>query len=270
MHSDGALSMKPIGSVSTIARYPVKSMAGEEIASAFLGFAGILGDRAYAFVQVGGRKGFPWFTIRDLETLVLYKARFRHPEMAQEPIDAQVSMTLGPGVASLYPGEDAFDVEVETPEGEYIALRDPKLKEHLESETGKQLTLRYSERSLGDCRPVSIFSNNSLVALEDEIGIPLDRHRFRANFYVEWHDVAPYYENGLVGRTLKIGERAQIRVTERDPRCKIITIDPETADENPKILRHISSTHGGTAGVYGAVLAEGIIRAGDPIYLMEP
>ena len=42
------------GTVETICRYPVKSMAGEDVAHAFVGFAGLIGDRFFAVP-----KGFP-------------------------------------------------------------------------------------------------------------------------------------------------------------------------------------------------------------------
>src|SRR5437879_10057452 len=53
------INMERIGTVETICRYPVKSMAGEDVAQAFVGFAGLMGDRAFAFVRTPGPKGFP-------------------------------------------------------------------------------------------------------------------------------------------------------------------------------------------------------------------
>ena len=260
--------MIKVGSVSSIVRYPVKSMAGETIDAGFFGFSGLFGDRSYAFTQQNGRPGFPWFTIRQMEDLVLYKAQFRHPDAIRWPVDLQASLTLGPGVAPLFPEQEAFDVEVEAPSGEHFYIRDAALKSHLESQTGETLSLRFSERSFYDCRPVSIFANASLSELESQIGIPLDKRRFRANLYIDWDNAMPFYENGLIGQVLQVGERVKFMLTERDPRCKIVTIDPDTADETPQILRHISNAHSGTAGVYGAVLLEGVIRTGDPIHLI--
>ena len=46
--------MATIGKVESLWRYPVKSMRGEEIAEAFLGFAGVYGDRLYAFRDSAG------------------------------------------------------------------------------------------------------------------------------------------------------------------------------------------------------------------------
>ncbi len=258
--------MTKIGSVSAIVRYPVKSMAGESVEAGFLGYSGLFGDRVYAFVQQGGRVGFPWFTIRQMEDLVRYKARLRDPAVTG-PLDMDAALGIGPGLVTLFPDEDTFDIEVESPDGERLSVRDPRLKSALEAEADFPLVLRFSERSLCDCRPVSLFAHPTLSALESELGMALDTRRFRANFYVDWDNGEPFYENSLIGQVLQIGERCKVMLTERDPRCKIITIDPETGDADPKILRHVSTAHAGMAGVYGAVLLEGVIRAGDPIWL---
>ena len=49
----------------------------------------------------------------------------------------------------------------------------------------------------------------------------------------------------------------------------MITIDPDTAEETPNIMRNVARAHGGNAGVYGAVLIEGVVRPGDPIVLLD-
>ena len=59
-----------------------------------------------------------------------------------------------------------------------------------------------------------------------------------------------------------------ISVLERDPRCKMITLDPDTAEPRPEILRKVARDHDGKAGVYGAVLVEGMVRQGDEIELL--
>ena len=70
-----------------------------------------------------------------------------------------------------------------------------------------------------------------------------------------------------MGETLKIGERLEIKIIERDPRCKMITLDPDTAEASPKLLRHVAKNHGGDAGVFAAVLREGRVNKGDTISL---
>ena len=56
---------------------------------------------------------------------------------------------------------------------------------------------------------------------------------------------------------------------ERDPRCKMITLDPDTAQPNPEVMRRLARDHEGQAGIYGVVLVEGTIRPGDEITLLD-
>ena len=58
-------------------------------------------------------------------------------------------------------------------------------------------------------------------------------------------------------------------VLERDPRCKLISLDPETSEHNPEVLRKIVRGHENLAGVYCAVLVEGLLRKGDLIELED-
>ena len=50
--------MSIIGKVESLWRYPVKSMRGQELDTAYVGFAGVYGDRLYAFGVLSRRKGF--------------------------------------------------------------------------------------------------------------------------------------------------------------------------------------------------------------------
>jgi uncharacterized protein len=60
-----------------------------------------------------------------------------------------------------------------------------------------------------------------------------------------------------------------IAILERDSRCKMITIDPDTLEPNGAVLRRVSRSHDGMAGVYGAVLVEGMVHRGDEIELLS-
>jgi MOSC domain-containing protein len=257
--------MEELGTLETICRYPVKSMAGEAVEQAFVGYGGLMGDRVYAFVRADGPAGFPWLTAREQEDLVLFRPRFRESTAAALPIDLEASLALGSGVNPIFPPPDAFDVVVATPEGSELAVRSPELAADLARRSGRAVTLRFSERSLGDCRPLSLMGSASVRALGTELGMAMDIRRFRANLYADWRPDAPYRENDLVGRTLAIGERVRIAILARDSRCKMITIDPDTAQTDRRILRHVNEAHGTTLGVYAAVLVEGVVRRGDAI-----
>jgi hypothetical protein len=104
---------------------------------------------------------------------------------------------------------------------------------------------------------------------EQETGLDRDKRRFRGNFYVGWNSAGGFYENELVNRRMMIGDRLEVMVRELEPRCKLITIDPETEESNPRISKHITRKHGGFAGVYAAVLTEGTVKPGDAIVLPD-
>ena len=253
-----------IGRISAVWRYPVKSMAGEALAAGFLGFAGVYGDRVYAFRKDAGPAGFPFLTGRDRAEMLLLRPRFRDPAAISAPPDLRAAESLGPGITPLYAGAEAFAVEVVTPEGEVLAVDSPALLARL----GGGAVLLRSERALTDCRPVSLISAGTIAALGAEVGRGLDARRFRANFYLDL-DAAGFAEAGLIGTRLRLGAKAEVMVLERDPRCKMITLDPDTAEADPAILRHVARAHGGFAGVYGAVLVEGMVEAGDAVTRLD-
>jgi uncharacterized protein YcbX len=256
--------MEHIGTLETVCRYPVKSMAGEKIEEAFVGFSGLMGDRAFAFVREPGPSGFPWLTGREQEDLILYRPRFVHAA-ATLPRDVEKSFSMGPGVFAAYPEPAAFAASVTTPGGQTWSVDSAELKAELEQKSGQKVHLRFSDRNHWDCRPVSLFGNASAVALGKELDMSMDRRRFRANLYADWNGGQAFREDELIGQTLAVGERLRLAVLERDPRCKMITLDPDTGTQDSKVLKHLTKTRGGTIGVYAAVLVEGVVRTGDPI-----
>src|SRR5262245_29834577 len=172
--------MGQLGILQAIYRYPVKSMAGEELEKAFVGYGGIMGDRVFAFVRAKGIKGFPWLTGREQEEMVLFRPQFRDARAMIEPQHLEAS--LGMAVTPVVPPAEAFDVNVTTPEGKVYAIESTELEADLEQRGGEPVSLRFSERGLYDCRPISIFGNTSVTALGDELDMLIDRRRFRANF----------------------------------------------------------------------------------------
>jgi hypothetical protein len=129
------------------------------------------------------------------------------------------------------------------------------------------VSLLRSERGMADCRPISLLSLQTVAQLGDEVGAALDKRRFRANVYL-YLTAGGFAENEFVGRRVRVGTEVVVAVLDRDPRCQMITFDPETAIANPEVLRKVARGHEGAAGVYGAVLAEGMIRRDDPVTLL--
>jgi uncharacterized protein len=263
--------MRIVGKIESLWRYPVKSMRGQELQEAFLGFSGVYGDRLYAFHDAAAAKGFPYLTGREQASMLRYRPVFRHPERAIKPANLAEAEAMAPGVTPLYGGEDDLMLDVETPSGERVAVGGPRLiamvREGLRER--HEITLLRSDRAMTDCRPLSLFSLQTVRQLGEEWGVDPDKRRFRANIYIELESGNAFVENEFVGRRLGLGSKAVVAVTDRDPRCKMITLDPDTAKPDPEIMRRLARDHEGKAGVYAAVVVEGTVRPRDEIALQD-
>jgi uncharacterized protein YcbX len=261
--------MSIVGKIDSLWRYPVKSMRGEELDEVFASFSGIYGDRLFAFESSASPKGFPYLTAREQTRLLQYCPRFRHPDKAARPINLTEAESMGANPVWADPSE--LMVDVETPDGRRLPIDDPALMEMLRTDIDQkhQLTLMRSERALTDCRPVSIFSLQSARQLEQETGVPIDKRRFRANVYVDLASSGGFAENDFVGRSVRIGPKVVLKILERDARCVMITLDPDTTEKTPEILKKVAQAHEGMAGVYGAVMVEGMLHKGDPVEVLD-
>jgi len=262
--------MRVIGKVDSLWRYPVKSMRGEELKEAFVGFSGVYGDRLFAFKDAAAPGGFPYLTAREQQDMLLYRPRFQNSDKAAKPPNLTEAEDMAPGITPIFADSAELALNVETPSGEVLAVDDPALIDQLRTglKDKHALTLLRSDRALTDCRPVSLFSLQTTRQLGEEIETVLDKRRFRANVYMDLEAVDGFSEDGLVGKTLQIGSKVVLSILERDPRCKMITLDPDTAESNPKILRIVAKGHDGMAGIYSAVLVEGAVKPGDEIKLL--
>ena len=261
--------MSIVGKVESLWRYPVKSMRGEALDEMFAGYAGVYGDRLFAFASSANANGFPFFTGRDQRQMIRYRARFRNPEKAARPVN--LSDAEKHNATPLYAAPNDLMVDIETPDGKTFAINDPALIDNLRANIDEkhQLTLLRSDKAMTDCRPLSIFAVQSAKKLGEETGTSVDKRRFRANVYLDLNSSWGFAEDAFVGKTLRIGPKVVVSVVERDPRCMMITLDPDTAEKSPAILKAVAQAHEGMAGVYGAVLAEGMIHKGDSVELLN-
>jgi uncharacterized protein YcbX len=246
-------------------------MRGESVTEMFMGFSGFYGDRIFAFKNSAARKGFPYLAATAQEQMLRYRPRFRYPERAAKPPNLSEAMSIAPGVSPANAEPNDLMVDVVTPSGAVVAVDDPALIDMLvDGLRGENhVTLVHSDRNMIDCRPVSLISLQSVRQLESELGIPVDKRRFRANIYLNLATDHAFNEDQLVGRRLRVGSKAEVMVLERDPRCKMISLDPETGEHNPEVLRKVAEAHTAYAGVYCAVLVEGVLTEGDSIELLD-
>jgi uncharacterized protein len=225
--------------VAELRRYPVKSMAAEALESVALGWHGFAGDRRWAFVRPGlERSDFPWLTIRERAEMASYRPRFA------EPARADRSRTI-----------------VATPDDEDFDVVDPVLAAAL----GDGVRVIKQNRGVFDIAPVSLISAATVRAISHAAQVPPDVRRFRPNIVVDVGD-EPYQEDAWVGHTMRIGEAA-IRVDQRDKRCVMVDVDPETSQRRPAVLKTIARQRAACLGVYGTTVTPGDIAVGDPVYV---
>ncbi|GIL38301.1 MOSC domain-containing protein [Roseiterribacter gracilis] len=227
-----------IGTLDAIWRFPVKSMRGEKLDASTLRGTGLFGDRQYAFLRSNDRTRFPWLTGRQLPDLIRWVARYDAPN---------------PHVAKL---------TVEAPDGKVYAIDDAALLARLSEEAGEPVALLQLGRGAYDSMAVSLVGNDIGDRVAALHGAPVDRRRFRINLEVSLHGDN---ETAWVGKHLAIGEQARVAVVEPIDRCVMITLDPDTAEKDPTVLRTVSQKLGNQIGVYAHILTRGELRIGDEI-----
>lgn len=221
-------------------------MRGIAVEQAHLTINGFVGDRRYAFVRehLAATNGFPWMTGREKTKFILYAPRFERT-----------------------PSPDDWDVPVvvETPEGRELEIGDRRLCDEIAALYGHPVFLFKTKRGNFDSQHVSLFSTHTLAQLEAESASQIDVRQFRANLVIEPADAIPFVEDAWVGRVLKIGDTALVGVTKKDSRCMMINLDPDTAEQNPAVLRTVARHHDECAGVYANVIVPGVVGVGDTI-----
>jgi uncharacterized protein len=241
--------MIPIGHVRELVRYPVKSMAGTVVDSAHLGWHGLAGDRRFAFRRLGDESGFPWLTASRVRELLLY-----HPagldESTGEPLPTHVL----------------------TPSGAEVELRSAALQDEISERFRGPVELMALKHGIFDDATVSLISLTTMTNISREAEVAPDSRRWRANVVLETHDPTPFLEDGWVGGTLVFGDsdaRPAVSVTARDVRCMMINLDPDTAVQDPRMLKTVVRLNANNAGVYGTVVRTGVIHAGQTVSLVR-
>jgi uncharacterized protein YcbX len=236
--------MTELGHISEIVRYPVKSMAGRPTESAFLGWHGLDGDRRYAFRRVGD-DSIPWLTASRLPELILY-----HPIGLDE--------TTG----------EPLPTHVRTPNGSHIELRSAELEVEIAQRFGNKVELMKLKHGIFDEATISVISLATIAGIGREVGLELDRRRFRANIVLETESGEMFQEDAWVGRTLVFGHSDSgpaVSVTLRDMRCVMLNLDPDTSEKNADVMKTVVRLNENNAGVYATVVRTGTIHVGDRV-----
>lgn len=235
-----------IGEVEALYRYPVKSMMGESLDAADLGWHGVEGDRRLALRRADDRGGFPWLTASKLPELILFAPQRREPA------------TNG-----------ALPTHVRTPEGQELDLFGPELASDVGRRHGSPVEMMHLNRGIFDEASISVIASATVSEISRLAGQRPDVRRFRPNILIASTRSIPFEEEEWVGGVLLFGEateRAAVGVTNYDERCSMVNFDPDSAHTNPEVLKAIVRERGNKAGIYGTVTRPGRIAVGQSVY----
>jgi uncharacterized protein len=236
-----------IGQVEAIFRYPVKSMAGERLEVANLGWHGLDGDRRLAFRRVDDRSGMPWLTATRLPELLVFAPQPRQ-DGAQEDLPTHIR----------------------TPDGEEMRVFGDDLAAEVGRRYGAPVQMMHLRHGIFDEASMSVIASDTVREIGRLAGRDLDVRRFRPNVVVRLLRSVPFQEDEWLGGVLSFGEgddAPAIMVTMRDERCSMVNLDPDSASPSAEVMKAIVRANQNNAGIYGMVTRTGQLQVGQNIFL---
>jgi uncharacterized protein YcbX len=236
-----------IGEVEAIFRYPVKSMGGERLEVADLGWHGLDGDRRLAFRRINDRSEFPWLTASKLPDLLLFAPHRRD------------------GGA---PGD--LPTHIRTPSGEEMPVFGEDLAGEVGRRYGAPVEMMQLKHGIFDDASMSVIASDTVREIGRLAGVSPDVRRFRPNVVVRSLRSVPFQEDEWLGGVLLFGagdEAPAITVTMRDVRCSMLNLDPDSASPAPEMMKAVVRANQNNAGIYGTVTRIGRLAVGQTIFL---
>jgi uncharacterized protein YcbX len=261
------------GRVVAIWRYPVKSMLGEELNATEVTGQGVLGDRAYALIDVETGKVVSAKNPRRWPGLFDFRAAFVEP-----PRDGR-----------------SPPVRITLPEGDPVTTDQPDVESRLSAALGRPVRVARS----ADAGAVSegYWPDETWLPQRDEVfdfPLPpgtffdgaavhlvttatLDRlrslapasrfevPRFRPNFVIEpAGGPGGFVEDAWIGKTLALGD-VRLKIDGPCPRCVMTTLAQGSLPKDPGVLRAAVQENHSNVGVYATVVRGGKVRRGDAV-----
>ncbi|HLK47261.1 MAG TPA: MOSC N-terminal beta barrel domain-containing protein [Bryobacteraceae bacterium] len=234
--------LQEIGHIEAIFRYPVKSMAGERLESAELGWHGIEGDRRMAFRRMNERGGFPWLSAGKLPELILFAPQRRE--------------------------DGGLPTHVRTPDGRELPVFSEELAAEVGRRYGAPVEMMQMRHGIFDDASLSVIASDTVREIGRLADRALDVRRFRPNVLVGLLRPGPFQEDEWLGGLLQFGEghdAAAIAVTMHDVRCSMVNLDPDAAAAAPEVMKAVVRANQNHAGIYGTVIRTGRIAVGQPL-----
>ncbi len=232
-----------VGRIEALFRYPVKSMRGEPLDAAALGWHGVEGDRRFAFRRLGVGDSFPWLTAGKLPELIAFTPRRR---------------------------ENAGPTHVATPEGDELDLFGEALSAEVGRRYGRPVEMMQLKHGIFDEAAISVIATDTVGEICRLAGQSADVRRFRPNILVRTARAKPFEEDEWLGGVLAFGDAddaAAIAVTMHDQRCGMVNLDPDSGKSAPEVLKAVVRANRNNAGVYATVTRIGRLEVGQRVVL---
>jgi len=271
--------------ISSLWRYPVKSMAGEELNTVEVTASGLRGDRAHALVDTANGKVGSAKSVKRFGELLKYQAQFvTQPESERVVPPVRITLPNGTTLDSDQPDGQAalaaaFGSQVSlrsaAPDGLMLEFAPGTLGGKYAKTTEVPVAGAAPRGTLFDYACIHILTTSTLQRLQE--AYPQGQffvQRFRPNIVVDCAGESGFVENSWVGNTLAIGPELVLRVSIPCPRCVMTTLPGLDLSHDPRILRialQLNTQNLGDfgnlpcVGVYADVVKPGRIRHGDPV-----
>src|SRR6202158_2498589 len=171
-----------IGHVEAIFRYPVKSMGGERLEVAKLGWHGLDGDRRLAFRRINDRSEFPWLTASKL------------PDLLQFSPERREGGTQGD-----------LPTHIRTPDGRGMAVFGEDLAAEVGRRYGAPVQMMQLKHGIFDEASISVIASDTIREIGRVAGRSLDVRRFRPNVVVRSLRSVHFQEEHWMGGVLSFG-----------------------------------------------------------------
>ena len=265
------------GCVSSIWRYPVKSMVGEELETVSVTERGLWGDRAFALIDDESGRIVTAKNPRKWGDLFSFRASLPATADPSGPLpEARITFPDGSTTTSAAP--DIHD----------------RLSKHFDRAVRLSASAPQSARAEGywpdynwleqpgeifefDLPPGTFFDGatiqfvttatlNRLKALAPTSRF--DVGRFRPNLVIDCVGISDQFiENDWNGRTLQIGSDVKLLVWRPTGRCVMTTLAQGDLPKDPGVLRTVVENNDGNVGAYATVIREGKLKRGDAVTL---
>lgn len=228
------------GHVSSLHRFPVKSLLGEHLDALAVDERGVVGDRMWSVRDPDGRFGSGKST-----------RRFRRMD----------------GLLALSATYDGAVPVITFPSGGELRGDDERVHQALSEHLGRAVALAREEGvSHFDEGPLHLVTTTSLDTLGRAHGRRVDARRTRANVVLAWPGDG-FPELAWAGCRLHLGSEVVLRVRDVMPRCVMVDAAQGGVPADDSLLRTVMEVSAGALGVVADVEQGGAVAVGDPVTL---